>query len=95
MWLRARTFRVVLVVMLFAAVVFAPWWVSLLLALALTARFRAWEVIAAGIVYDLLWMPYVIAFSWEALPYATLIALALLFGFEPLRRQLLVGPASL
>lgn len=93
MWLRAETIRILLAIALYASVVLAPWWCALALALALSFRFRAWEVIGAGILYDLLWLPGSV--TLESLPYATLISLALVFGLEPLRRRLLTGPAIL
>lgn len=91
-----KTVRYVLAIALAVSVVFAPWWLSLIIAIALTLRFRAWEVIAAGIVFDLLWLPGSASFSsFEFLPLATIIAVILVFGFDPIRRQLLVGPAIL
>ncbi len=91
MSLRAETVRWLLSLALFASVVFAPWWVSLALAFVISVRFRAWEVIAAGIFYDLLWMPTFVSFtSLESIPYATLISLIFIFALEPLRRRLLV-----
>jgi hypothetical protein len=75
---------------LFFSVVFGSPYFAAALAVALSLRFRAWEVVAAGLLMDLLWMPSV-AFTTEgAIPYATAIALLLVIGLEPLRRQLLV-----
>jgi hypothetical protein len=96
MWFRAETVRITFSLALFASVLFAPWWIALILAAALTLRFRAWEVIAAGILYDLLWLPGSVSFSsFEHLPLASIISLVLVFALEPLRRQLLLGPAIL
>ena len=92
MSLRADRIRILLATVLFAGVIFAPWWVPLIAGAALAVRFRAWEAVAAGILYDLLWMPAPVSFtSLESLPLATLIALAAVFALEPLRRQLLIG----
>lgn len=77
----------------FASIIFAPWWVPFLCALALCLRFRAWEVILAGMFMDLYWMPNYIGL--DSLPLATIVSLVLLFGLEPLRRQLLIGPEML
>lgn len=94
MSLNVNTIRILLSVALFACVLFAPWWLACIFAFALAARFRAWEAIAAGILYDLLWLPAGVSFSsFDTIPLGTLITLALVFGLEPLRRQLLVGPA--
>lgn len=92
MWFRAETVRVMLAVALFASVIFAPWWLALAIAFVLALRFRAWEVVAAGIFYDFIWMPDFVSFtSFESVPFATLIALIFIFALEPLRRRLLVG----
>lgn len=74
----------------FVSVIFAPWWVPAILALALCLRFRAWEVVLAGMFMDLYWMPTYIGLG--SLPLATIFTLIILFGLEPLRRQLLIGP---
>lgn len=95
MWFRAETIRLVLALALFGAVVFAPWWASLGIAFVLAARFRAWEVLAAGVLYDFLWLPELSFSSWLSLPLGTIIALVLILIFEPLRRRLLVGPLIL
>lgn len=92
MLLSAETVRVMLALALFASVIFAPWWLALAFAIALSLRFRAGEVIAAGIFYDLIWMPEFVSFtSIESIPLATLVALMLVLFLEPLRRRLLVG----
>lgn len=88
--------RLALAVALFASVIFVPPWVAGIFAVVLCARWRAYEVIAAGIFLDFLWMPASVSFlSLEAIPFMTLIALALVIVFEPLRRQLLIGPGIL
>ncbi len=92
MWFRAENIRVVLALALFASVVFAQWWMPLAFAFVLSLRFRAWEVIAAGILYDLIWMPEFVSFtSLESIPFATIAGLMLVFILEPLRKRLLVG----
>jgi len=92
MWFHAETVRAALALALFASVVLAPWWVALIIAFALSLRFRAWEVVMAGILYDFIWMPEFVSFtSLESVPLATLTGLALVFILEPLRRRLLVG----
>ncbi len=81
--------RIYLALALFASVVFAPPYITAVFAFALAARWRAWEVIAAGICMDLLWLPAGIGFSGVTLPFATIITTIAVFGLEPLRRQLL------
>lgn len=89
----SNTVRTALVVALCVSVLFAPAIVGGLFAVVLTARWRAWEVIAAGVLYDFLWLPTSVTFtSLDSFPFATCIALFLVIGFEPLRKRLLVGP---
>lgn len=77
----------------FLSVIFAPWWVTLSIAIIICLRFRAWEVVAAGIFMDLYWMPFSVSLgSWGAFPCATLASIVILIVLEPLRRQLLIGP---
>ena len=93
---RFSKLRIVLAAACFLAAVFAPWWVAAICALLLCLRFRAWEVILAGIFMDLYWLPFSVSFlSFKSMPIATLVAIALVFGLEPLRRQLLIGPEIL
>lgn len=93
---RFHKIRLVLAIACVVSVVFLPWWVPALLAFALCLRFRAWEVILAGMFMDLYWMPaYPFLSDWGSLPYATIISIVILFGLEPLRRQLLIGPEIL
>lgn len=43
---------------------------------------------------DFLWMPVSVSFlSFSTIPLSTVIAMVVVFGLEPLRRQLLIGPA--
>ena len=90
---RINRIRLILAAALFASAVFAPLWCTLLIAIALCTRWRAWEVIAAGIFMDLYWLPTSISF--HSLPLATIAAIIVVFALEPLRRQLLLGPQIL
>jgi hypothetical protein len=90
---RFSKLRFLLAFACFVSVVFAPWWVPAILAFALCLRFRAWEVILAGMFMDLYWMPAYIGL--HSLPVATIISILFVFGLEPLRRQLLIGPELL
>lgn len=86
--------RLLLSVVMFWGILFASWWLPLICALFLSLRFRAWEVILAGIFLDLYWMPAYVSFvSFDSVPLGTIIAVLLVFGLEPVRRQLLIGPA--
>ncbi|HWO07802.1 MAG TPA: hypothetical protein VNM40_04500 [Candidatus Paceibacterota bacterium] len=95
MWSIAERARLVLAPALFGAVVFAPWWIPFIIGFALAARFRAWEVVAAGLLYDLLWLENLSLQSFWTLPLGTIFSLVAVIGLEPLRRRLLVGPAIL
>lgn len=91
---RSSNIRLVLGIALFVSVLFAPPWVAAIFAFVLAARWRAWEVVAAGAVMDFLWMPVSVSFlSFSTIPLSTVIAMVVVFGLEPLRRQLLIGPA--
>lgn len=68
-----------------AAVVATPWVVLIVMGL-LALRWRAWEVLAIGLWMDLLWLPGIF---FSHLPLFTLAAIALVWGFEPLRREFL------
>lgn len=77
---------------LMVSVLFAPPFITAIIALVLALRWRAWEVIAAGIFMDFLWLPDSFSFiSLQSLPLITLIAMIVVFGLEPLRRLLLAG----
>ncbi|MBL8158557.1 hypothetical protein JNK62_03420 [bacterium] len=93
---RFSRFRIFLGIIMFTSAVFAPWWVPLIAAVILSLRFRAWEVILAGMFMDLYWMPAYVSFaSFDSIPFATVVAAVLVFGLEPIRKQLLVGPEIL
>lgn len=92
----SNNIRIALATLLFLSVLFAPPYITALFALVLALRWRAWEVVAAGIFMDFLWLPASVSFtSLETLPLASLISIILVIGLEPLRRQLLLGPEIL
>lgn len=82
--------RYVLFVIGFVSVFFAPLWVAALVALLLSLRWRAWEVLVLGAFVDILWFPSGFMFG---VPLATIFCIALVWILEPLRTQLLLGPA--
>lgn len=100
----SNNIRILLALGMFASVIFAPPWFAGIFAVALSLRWRAWEVIAAGMVMDFLWMPVSVSpapvlelaklglGSFDAIPFATIISIIVVFCLEPLRRQLLLGP---
>ncbi len=89
--------RVTLNILLVASVLFAPPWAVAIVAVFFAARYRAWEVVIAGMCMDLLWLPHSLdlSVSLDNIPAATLLSILLVFGLEPLRRQLLLGSAIL
>lgn len=67
-----------------------PPWVPLLAMVALSLRFAAWEVITIGALMDLLWLAPPAGDGFGiGLPLFTLVGLALTWGLEPLRSELL------
>lgn len=63
-----------------------PFYVPLALCIVICLRYRAWEVIGVGLLFDLLWMPMSVP---HAFPYGTVCALVLLLIGEPIRRRLI------
>lgn len=93
---RFSKLRLFLGIVMFWGILFASWWLPLMCAVLLTLRFRAWEVILAGMFMDLYWMPELVTLtSFDSIPMATIIAVVLVFALEPVRRQLLIGPELL
>ncbi|PIR82827.1 hypothetical protein COU20_00180 [Candidatus Kaiserbacteria bacterium CG10_big_fil_rev_8_21_14_0_10_59_10] len=71
---------------LFSALFLTPW-VTLVCAVLLAMRYHAWEVLVLGVVVDLVWLPGVSGVA--SIPFATLLAAALVWVLYPLRRELL------
>jgi hypothetical protein len=67
------------------AVLFGPSWLIVVPMLLLSMRFRAWEVIALGLLADFLWLPGL------HLPLFLIAGICIVWVFEPLRRELLVS----
>ncbi len=71
---------------LLSATFFSPVLASVCI-VVLSVRFSAWEAVVIGIAMDMLWLPYHSAlFSF---PWCTAVALLLVWGFGPLRREFL------
>lgn len=58
----------------------------LVLVIADAVLFSAWEAALIGLFFDLIWQP---TFGVFAAPWYTIIALALLWASEPVRREFL------
>lgn len=65
-----------------------PAWLSVIVMIMLSLRFRAWEVVLIGLATDLLWHPGPGILA--PLPLFTIGAALLVWGLEPLRKQLLL-----
>ena len=70
----------------FLGAIFFPPWIPGLSIIALSLRFRAWEVPLIGLVIDLLWRPL---HGIEVLPLFTIGAIVIVWGLEPLRKEFL------
>ena len=79
--------RIFLNVVGFTSIFFAPFWVPILAATFLSARWRAWEILIMGMFVDALWLPH--SFYW-GFPVATIGAILLVWAFEPMRREFLL-----
>ena len=66
----------------------APWWVPMLAIILLAFRFRAWEALLIGLLVDLLWLPT--GSPLAQVPFFTIVSIAIVWGFEPLRSQFLI-----
>lgn len=89
MWLlRARPTRVALVLGALFGAMLAPFWVPLVVMIALSMLFRSWEVPLIGLCMDFLWLPSVGLL--HPFPVFTTLGLALMWLFEPLRREFLI-----
>ncbi len=54
--------------------------------ITLSVRWRAWEAVLIGVLLDIVWIPALTSFGF---PIATMCALAIVWGLEPLRREFL------
>ena len=69
---------------------FGPLLVSVVCAVLLATRWRAWEIVMIAVIADVLWMPVATPGNF---PLLTSAAIALVWFMEPLRRELLVDRA--
>ena len=68
------------------AALYGPPWLSLIPITLVALRFRAWEALLLGLLVDFLWLSA--GFSW---PVFLLASIAIVWAFEPLRRELLIS----
>jgi len=69
----------------FFSALYMPIWIFMLLALGLSVRYRAWEVICVAFIIDCLYLPIGGIFGLPFL--TTLIAATFVWGLEPLRNR--------
>ena len=67
------------------AAVFGPSWLPFVPMVLLSMCFRAWEVIALGLLIDFLWLPGLRP------PLFLISSIAIVWAFEPLRKELLLS----
>ncbi|MBM3261144.1 hypothetical protein FJY93_01860 [Candidatus Kaiserbacteria bacterium] len=75
----------------FLSILTGPWWVPLVCMILLSARWVAWEALAIGLLMDFIWQgsgTFAIS-SWHTWPLFTIVAIILLWAFDPLRRRFL------
>lgn len=74
---------------LFASAMFGPWWLFVIPAIFVCVRWQAYEVVLAGLLMDLTYMPFSGLFG---VPFInTLLSLAILGVFWPIRNRLSVN----
>lgn len=76
--------RVALVLLGALGIFFFSHFLTLGAIVALSVRFRAWEALALGLCADMVWLPFM-----NSVPVYTLIAIAVVWLFEPLRTEFL------
>ncbi len=77
--------RILLFVFGIYAALYGPWWLPAVPIALVSLRFRAWETMILGLFIDLLWLP-----AGVHIPLYTITAIALVWAFEPLRKELLL-----
>ena len=80
-----NSIRVALSCLGLGGAVFGPAWLPIVPMVLLSMRFRAWEVIVLGLITDFLWLPGIRP------PLYLLAAIAIVWAFEPLRKELLLS----
>ena len=83
-----NTTRISLGLLAASGALFTVWWIPAICMLLLSLRFRAWEVPLLGLLIDFLWLPA--GSPFVNIPIFTLVALVVVWLFEPMRSQLLL-----
>ena len=76
--------RIVVAAIGFLSAIFLPWWIPAICIVILALRWRAWEAILLGVFMDLLWLS-----PASGLPLFTILAIVIVWIFEPLRKEFL------
>ena len=81
-------FRYALTIIGVLGAIFTVAWVPIICMVFLSIRYPAWEVLALGVLEDFMWLP-----SGESLsiPLFTIAAFILVWGLEPLRKELILS----
>ncbi len=80
-----NSLRIFLVGFALYAALFGPPWLIFVPFVLLSMRFRAWEIMALGLVTDFLWLPGLRP------PLYLIAAILIVWAFEPLRKELLLS----
>jgi len=83
--LSGTNIRVLVALIGFFSVFFAPWWVPLICMIVLSLRYPAWEVPFIGLLMDFLWLP---GGGFE-IPVFLIAGIVLVWICAPLRSQFL------
>ncbi len=79
--------RVALFILGAVSALFISPWLSAACMVALSLRYRAFEVLVIGLLIDFTWLPYdTLMYS---VPFFTLFGIILVWGLEPLRLEFL------
>jgi hypothetical protein len=79
--------RILLFVLALISVFVMPPWVFVILVSISALRYRAWEMLFLALMIDFAWLPEVSLL--HSVPLFTLVALLLVWGLDPLRKEVL------
>lgn len=82
----ASSARVLIGIVGFWGVLFAPSWVPMLCIVLLSLRWSAPECVILGFLVDMLWLPSI---GLSSLPLFTIASIIIVWGLEPLRHEFL------
>lgn len=83
--------RIMIALIGFVTILTGPWWLPLTCMILLCLRWQAIEALAIGLSMDFIWIgsSMLVTAPWHGFPMFTIASIILLWGLEPLRRQLL------